>query len=240
MTHRSRLVLAGAVAAGTIALPGAAHAAPAFTALKPCYVSVAAAAGSDAQIEPIDLAGAGFTPNSRVDVTVNGAPSVTGGLVDAAGRLDAVAQSPLVAGRRPQPFEIVATEQGASAPAVVASSRAVELVVALDPANALARSKVRFSGSGFTGKGRRVYAHYRYKNKTRKTISFKKRGPCGTFSARRRQFPIRNPASGEWTVQFDGFKRYRASNLPLFPIKITVTRTVRFDRDAFSSGWRAR
>ena len=236
MTHRSRLALASAAAAGAVALPGAAHAAPAFTALKPCYVSLAGAAGAPAQVERMDLTGTGFAPNSKVDIAVDGSPAVTGAPVDAEGRLEAIADSPVASGRRSRAFSVTATQQGAAAPAVTATSRAVELLVELVPSQALARSKVRFRGSGFTRPGKNVYAHYRYKNKTRKTVAFKKSGPCGTFSARRRQFPIRNPASGEWIVQFDGYKRYKASNPgPLVPLKITVTRTVRFDRNAFSS-----
>ena len=34
-------------------------------------------------------------------------------------------------------------------------------------------------------------------------------GACGSFTKRRRQIPIRRPGLGEWTIQFDQYRRYR-------------------------------
>ena len=35
--------------------------------------------------------------------------------------------------------------------------------------------------------------------------------PCGRFSVRRKQIPIRNPRLGQWTLQIDQEKKYRSA-----------------------------
>lgn len=213
-----------AAAAGALLLPATAAGAT-LTAIKPCYVSVP---GTAPVTEPIALTGTGFTPNARVDIDIDGERTVNGAPVDAAGNLDAgTTPSPFVA-ERDRPFAIVATEQGAPAPAATAQSRGTALNVGISPRKARPSNKVRFRGRGFTGAGK-VYAHYRYKGKTRKTVSFRPKGPCGRFNARKRQIPVRRPGTGEWTLQFDQQKRYSESPESVFVrLKILVTRTIRF------------
>lgn len=222
MTNRSRTALACATLTGAVALPAAAEAAS-FTALKPCYVSLPAVQ------EPIKLAGTGFTPGSKVDIAVDGITRVFGAPVDAAGNLtgDPLAGAPPIA-QREKSFQITATEQGAAAPAATATAKVTALNVGVQPRRARPSSKVRFRGRGFTAPGK-VYAHYRYKGKTRKTVTFNPKGACGKFSVRKRQIPVRRPGTGEWTVQFSQQKRYARTPAGVFVrLKILVTRTIRF------------
>lgn len=233
----SRLAALVLVAAlGALALPGAAFGA-AFTALKPCYVSLPS---DNPRTELINLSGTGFTPNARVDVAVDGAPAVSGAPVDAAGNLAADPAAPLVV---PSPFvaerdreiQIVATEQGAAAPAISQATRVTALNVGIQPRRARPSSRVLFRGRGFTGGGK-VYAHYRYKGRTRKTVTFAPTGPCGRFTARKRQIPVSHPGTGQWTVQFDQQRRY--SRLPssvFVRLSILVTRTLRAGPSAATS-----
>jgi hypothetical protein len=214
-------------------VPGAAFGAS-FTALKPCYVSLPT---SPPQIELVNLAGSGFTPNALVDISLDGAISNAGVPVDAAGNLGAdpanpvVTQAPFVSSGE-KGFELVATERGAALPAAAATTRVTALNVGLSPRRARPSSRVRFRGRGFTG-GRRVYAHYRYKGKTRRTVRFTASGPCGKFDARARQIPVSRAGMGEWSVQFDQQKKYSRKPRSVFVrLRIVVSRTVRFDRKA--------
>ena len=231
MTNRRLVVLPGALIAA-LAVPGVAAGAT-FTALKPCYVSLA---GTQPATETINLAGSGFTPNSKVDIAVDGQTKVNGAPVDPAGNLAASAQAPFVS-QRDRAFTVTATEQGAPAPAAVGNTRVTALNVGIQPRRARPSSKVRFRGRGFTGAGK-VYAHYRYKGKTRKRVSFTPKGACGKFNARKRQIPVRRPGTGEWTVQFSQQKRYSAQPTGVFVrLKIIVTRTIRFNYNAQTSAF---
>ena len=53
-------------------------------------------------------------------------------------------------------------------------------------------------------------------------------GECGTWSVRRPQFPMRDPAQGNWVVQFDQSKKYVNGNTGRLAsvyvrVKITVS-----------------
>ncbi len=226
MSIRRLIALAITAAIGALALPAAALGA-AFTAIKPCYVSLPT---DNPQTELVDLAGNGFTPNSKVDIAFDGATVVSGAPVDPAGNLGTAARvtapAPFVA-KGEKAFQIVATEQGAAGPAISQATRVTALNVGIQPRKARPSSRVLFRGRGFTGKGN-VYAHYRYKGKTRRRVTFKPTGPCGTFTTRKRQIPVDNPGTGQWTVQFDQQKKYARRPASVFVrLSILVTRTVR-------------
>jgi hypothetical protein len=55
-----------------------------------------------------------------------------------------------------------------------------------------------------------VYAHYLFRGHLRKTVRLVRRPktPCGAFSRRARQIPLRRPHTGQWTVDFDQRRRY--------------------------------
>jgi hypothetical protein len=88
---------------------------------------------------------------------------------------------------------------------------------------------VQFRGRGFTGDGR-VYAHYLYKGKVRKTVTLSRttRPPCGTFSVRKRQIPVKRPKTGTWTLQVDQQQRYSRAPASVFVrVSILVQRVFR-------------
>lgn len=225
MSIRRIGVLAGAVAVPALALPTSSLAAT-LAPLKPCYVSLP----SPPRVEAIRVAGGGFAPNSKVDIAVDGRTAVANVPVDAAGNLPPAVPGVLAPFTREgdKPFQVVATQQGDPAITASQSSRVTALTVGIQPRRARPSSRVRFRGRGFTGAGR-VYAHYRYRNKTRERVSFKPSGPCGKFSARKRQIPVSRPGTGTWTVQFSQQKNYARRPATMFVrLKIFVTRTVRF------------
>jgi hypothetical protein len=194
----------------SLALPAAAQALPTIQPLKPCYVT--AGTPDEHQSEPVQITAAGFTPNSKVDLTIDGV-AVEGGTglqTDVAGNLpippNAIAapyvQSGIV------PFTVTLTEQGNPVNTVSATSKSTALGVTVKPTSARPSDLIRFKGLGFT-QDKPVYAHYLRKGKLRKTVRMERRpGECGSFKARRRQIPIDDPGLGKWIVQFDQSKRY--------------------------------
>jgi hypothetical protein len=195
-----RVVPAGVLACALTA-PAAAHAAPTLRQLDPCYVS---AGPAEEQRQTVRLAAGGFTPNALVDVAVDGAPvaGVAGTQVAGPdGRLQGSIPAPYRR-RGQRRFTVTLTEQGTPANTVTARSRITALAVGVRPRQTVPTDQVRFSGRGFTGRGR-VYAHYVFRGRVRKTVSMgRPKGACGVFSARRRQIPVR-PRRGVWLVQFD-------------------------------------
>lgn len=194
--------------------------------LKPCYVSVP---NASREVEPVTVAGGGFTPGSRVDVTVDGRGAVSGVPVDPLGNLPAGVQvrSPFIS-RGDRAFTIAVSEQGNPANVVTATSRVTALMASFQPRAGRPNRTVTFRGRGFTLAGK-VYLHYRFGGKTRRRVAVSPSGPCGRFAVRRRLFPFSPVSTGRWIVQFDQQKRFSATPRSAFVQQsITVTRTVRF------------
>ncbi|MDP9294880.1 MAG: hypothetical protein M3O90_10750 [Actinomycetota bacterium] len=205
-----------------LALPGAASAAT-LAPVKPCYVSVTAATR-----EAVDVSGAGFTPNSKVDLSMDGAVALAGAQVDPGGNLPAqVLQAPYQP-KGERAFNITATEQGNPASTATLTPRVTALNLGIQPRRARPSRRILFRGRGFTAASN-VYAHYLFGGKLRKTVSFgRPKDPCGTFTVRRRQIPVRNPRTGPWTLQVDQQKLYSRAPVSVFVrVKIIVQRVFR-------------
>jgi len=208
-TRRSARALGTALAALAL-MPAGAHAA-ALAPLKPCYISVTQRAQGEPNVitrEALDLAGSGFTAGALVDVSLDGKVERTI-QADPAGNLPPqVLQSPYQA-REQGTFALTAAEQGNPANAVTLPSRTTALELNLRPKRAKPSRRIRFSGSGFTAQSA-VWAHYLYKGKLRKTVRLVRQidNPCGTFSVRRRQIPVKRPKLGRWRLQVDQQRSY--------------------------------
>jgi hypothetical protein len=195
-----------------LAAPAAAQAAPTIQPLEPCYVTALTADGP--RSEGVQITAGGFTPNSNVDLTVDGA-LVPGGddlKAGASGELSALIEAPFVeSGRRP--FTVALTETANPANAVSATAESAALGVSLNPETARPSERIRFKGLGFT-QDKAIYVHYIRKGKLRKTVRMaRKPRACGGFRTHRRQFPMRNPRLGRWTLQFDQHRRYVDPNV---------------------------
>jgi hypothetical protein len=198
--------LVGAALAALALLPATAQAA-ALAPLKPCYISVTQPTGSKVT-EPLDLAGNGFTAGSLVDVSFNGKLDRTI-QADAAGNLPPqMLQSPYQA-KGQGTFTLTAAERGNPANTVALPSRTTALTLKLKPKRARPSTRIRFKGAGFTAQ-KAVWAHYLFRGKVRKTVRLVKRihNPCGVFSVRRKQIPVKNPKLGRWRLQVDQQRRY--------------------------------
>jgi hypothetical protein len=205
--------LVGAALAALALLPATAQAA-ALAPLKPCYISVTQTSpgtgggGGGITRESLDLAGNGFTAGSLIDVSFNGKLDRTI-QTDAAGNLPPqILQSPYQA-KGQGTFTLTAAERGNPANTVALPSRTTALTLKLKPKRARPSTRIRFKGAGFTAQ-KAVWAHYLYKGKVQKTVRLVKRikNPCGTFSVKRKQIPIKRPKLGVWRLQVDQQKRY--------------------------------
>lgn len=210
--------LAALVALLLTAAPAAAE--PVLAPLKPCYIS--AASEEQETSETISLTGSGFTPGAAIDLDIDG---------NAAGRTTAGSDGTLVYAmnapfqrRGEREFTITATEAGQAAVSV--TSRVTALLVTVSPKHARPTQTVTFSGRGFTDPGASVFLHYVLRDRKRRTVRLAEpSGPCGTFKVRRKQFPMRRPATGMWTFRVEQDGRYRAQSLkPHFLIDVLVRR----------------
>jgi hypothetical protein len=196
----------------SLAAPAPARAVPTLQPLKPCYVT-AATDQEGRESEGIAIAAAGFTPNSIVDLTIDGAPLAggsTGLQVDQSGNLNLPATAvpaPFVE-HGSRAFTLTLTETGNPANTVAATAQSTALGVYVHPKTAKPSDRVHFKGRGFTAP-LPIYAHYVRKGKPRKTVRMAHTpGECGSFETHRRQIPIRKPRLGKWIVQFDQSKKY--------------------------------
>ena len=208
-----------------LAVPAGARAAVIDPPLKPCYVTVGDALG---ERESVTFRASGFTPNSKVDLALDGQP-VPGGIAlqtDASGALGALTPlsipAPYVAAGS-RDFTISLIEQGNPASVATAIAKTTALGISVTPKSARPSRRIRFRGNGFTGR-KRVYAHYVYRGKVRKTVRMARpTGPCGSWQARKRQIPIPNPATGRWIVQFDQLRRYvEPPDIPSVYVRLTI------------------
>jgi hypothetical protein len=195
---RRSIALAVSVLAGSLA-PAAAAQTPTLAPLQACYVTAGAAAD---QREPVVINAQGLTKNGTATVAVDGTVFEAQAAIDPMGTLSGSVPAPFQEhGQRL--FTLSITDNANPALALSAQSLVTALDVRVTPANARPSRRVRFRGRGFTG-GPSVYAHYVRKGKLRKTVLLATAAePCGTFDVRRRQLPIRRPATGRWMVQID-------------------------------------
>jgi hypothetical protein len=197
----------GPAVAALLLLPGAAQAAS-LTPIKACYVTSTDGVSGAIRREPIQFGGSGFTPGGLVDLALDGAIARTV-QADPAGNLPTQALEAPYRSKGQRAFVLTATDRANAANTVEATSHVTAFDVSIKPSTAAPSSKVRFRGRGFTQPGA-VYGHYLFGGKVRKTVRFSKpAAPCGTFSAKRRQIPIKKPRLGQWTLQIDQEKQYR-------------------------------
>ncbi len=206
---RFRLHAAAGTLLVALAVPASAQAVPTIEPLRPCYVTAGSA--KNPQAEGVLVRAQGFTANSQVDLTVNGAPIANsiGLQVGDTGLLDSLTPFPAPWVRKgTEEFTVTLTEQQNPANTVSATTKATRLGVKIRPKSARPSQKIRFKGSGFTA-DKPVYAHYIRKGRQVERVRMVRRtGECGSWSVRRPQFPMRNPDQGNWFVQFDQSRKF--------------------------------
>jgi hypothetical protein len=219
--------VAAAAALGYLAAPAAALT-PVLDPLAPCYV-----AAQPDQRERVDVNGHGFAPYAFIDVYVDDVlqsvpPGTAPPQADVNGDIKGSVSAPFIP-IGVHRFTLRLTQHDAPQNTVTATSRVAALTVAQHPARASTRSRVRFSGRGFTTPGV-VYAHYLYAGHSHKTVRISRtHGACGQFSRKMRQFPFKHsPKVGTWTIQFDQTRHYDPANENVaVRLTIKVHRTIK-------------
>ena len=189
--------LAVAVAIATIAAPSVAHAASLTTEPeKSCYRSG----------ETLHFLGEDFTASNLVDLSRDGTP-VSQFPADQAGRFDASLRLLLDRGRQRRTYAATdSTNPGLSASVPVMVSA---VGVGLSPKTGPVSRRFRIRARGFTT-GRTLWAHVVHNRSKRHLRIGRLKGACHDLRARRRLLP-RNAGFGRHRIQFDTFRRYRAS-----------------------------
>jgi hypothetical protein len=199
-------LLAAAVGA-LLLLPGMARAAT-LTPLEPCYVITTDEVSKEVTRDPVEFGGGGFTPGGLVDLALDGKLRRTV-QADPAGNLPAQVLAAPYRRKGQRPFKLTATDQANPANTIDALSNVTAFDVSILPSTADPSSRVRFRGRGFIQPGA-VYGHYLNRGRVRKTVTLARvpRAPCGTFSVKRRQIPVRKPRLGQWLLQIDQERKY--------------------------------
>jgi hypothetical protein len=219
-----------AVAATATALAPAAAEAATLTPLKGCYVTSTDAVNG-VHREPVAFGGSGFTPGGLVDLSLDGKLQRTVA-ADAAGNLPAQTLDSPYRSKGQRAFTLTATDKANPANTVDALSKVTAFDVSIRPSTAAPSSRVRFRVRGFTQPGT-VYGHYLYKGRVRKTVTLKKHpaAPCGTFSVKRQQIPVKSPKLGKWRLQIDQDHTYhRAPARGALRVDISVERVFKPSR----------
>jgi hypothetical protein len=194
----------------TLALAATAQADVVLDPLKPCYVSDG---DLPTQRETIHVHATGFTPLQAVTLTLDG-NAVAHGMSDSFGAVTANVPAPFQ-GQGEHTFTLVVVEDQNQLNNASAAAQVTNLGVTLKPKRARPSRKVRFSGRGFTNDAP-VFGHYLFGGKVRKTVRFVQRPtlPCGVFKAKRKQIPVKRPATGDWLLQVDQRRRYVTPPVP--------------------------
>ena len=208
-----------AVTALLLAVAAAPARAAALDPLEPCYVST----GPETEKrEKVTVRGTDFLPNTAVEVLIDGT-SVYRPSTDAVGDFAVLVDAPY----QPRGERSFTLEVRDGVNWLAAQSRVTNLAVNVRPRRAPPSSRVRFRGRGFKETGP-VYAHYLYGRKLQKTVRLAagSNSPCGTFSVKRRQIPVENARTGNWTIQIDQKKAYDPQPDPVWvrlPIVVSET-----------------
>jgi len=210
---RNSLAVAATVAATALAAPAGASAATlAVEPVEACY----------REQQSVVLTGSGFGASSLVDISRDG--SSLGTLAaDASGAFQGTLELPgLASGQRSLTYVATDTANSAlTAPVtVVATATDVDVRPLAGPAN----RRLRIRARGFFG-GRTLWAHLirRGRGAVRTVKIGRVKGPCRKVRARKRLLRANTPA-GEYRVQFDTFRRYKAKRKVEYDrLSVTVT-----------------
>ena len=190
-------------AAAVLLLPQPAQAAV-LQPIAACYRSV-----DEQTRETVPVRADGFTPGEHVNVFLDGQLVQENVVVLTDGQISGAVSAPFIA-RGERPFTLTVTEVEQPSNTATVESRVAALSLRMKPRNAKPRDRVRIIGRGFIGTD--AYAHYVRKGKVRRTVRLgTPKGPCGRINVKRRQFPVRKPALGRWTLQVDNQKTYSAT-----------------------------
>jgi hypothetical protein len=185
----------------------------------------------------LTIAGAGFTPGGPVAIesTTASKPTpaaLTSATADAAGNF--VTKTPPLGFDRfdttDQTYNLLAIDR--TNPAITAAATLPQVRFGFDakPDTGLPSRTVRYTARGFLP-GKPVYAHFRFRGKTRRNVLIGvPAAPCGVVSRRMRLLPTKT-RFGTWTVYMDHVKTYSPKTAKASPLlsakgRLVIRRTL--------------
>lgn len=223
----ARRALAVLPLAAVAAAAPSAQAAPTIATL-PCVPYIAGQ-------QTMPILAAGFAPNNFVTVYTNSTSSPTPRILTAA-RLDGLGifrmttQPPSFSRRNGnvEAFNLIAEDKTDPAARVIATMpfQLVRFGMTRSPSPKRPHQTVRYTARGYEP-GKRVYAHFRYRGATRRTVSLGiAKGPCGITSRRMRALPTK-VRYGSWRAYIDQRSRFSQRTRPQWIDPFTITRASR-------------
>jgi hypothetical protein len=175
----------------------------------------------------------GFAPGGFVQfhTTSAGSPSprtLTSGQLDGIGTFGQLVTPPSFSNFKSnrETFNLIAsdTRDPAAPLAAFTQFEVVRFGLTTVPAQAKPSSRVRYTARGFVP-GKRIYAHYRFGGKTRRTVSLGvAKGACGIATKRMRLLPTR-ARLGTWKTYVDQAKRFSVNSRPQWKGTLYIRRT---------------
>ena len=127
--------------------------------------------------------------------------------------------------RNLQTFSLLAEDKSEPGAPILASTsfQVVRFGMTRSPDPKRPRQTVKYTARGFLP-GQRVYAHFRHRGVTRRTVSLGiAKGPCGITSRRMRALPTK-VRYGDWRAYIDQSRRFSRRTRPQWIDPFTITR----------------
>jgi hypothetical protein len=182
--------------------------------------------------QTMTVIGAGFTPNGLVSFsTITKAaptpvPFGSSLILPTGAFLKATLPPPFsTPTRNIESFLLIATDSTNPVAPLLATTpfQVVRFGLTTSPSPRRPTSNVRYSARGFET-GKRVYVHFRFGGKTRRTVDLGvAKGPCGITSKRMRALPTK-ARYGVWTTYTDQVKKFSAKTRPAWKDSFTIFR----------------
>jgi hypothetical protein len=212
-----------AVAGGT----ATAGAAPTIATKIPCVANLGLGGAMT-----LPLTGSGFSPNGVValQTSTSSRPTpkdLTSVSADPGGNIATRVDPPAFSSRSTveQTFRLIAIEAANPANTATATFRQVRFGFDARPSTGRPARRVAYTARGFLP-GRPVYAHFRFRGKTRRNIKIGvARAPCGIASKKMRLLPTKT-RFGTWTVYMDQAPTYSNSTLLQAKGSLVIQRTL--------------
>lgn len=226
----SRRFLAASSAAALAAAAGGAGAASAAPTIATKNACVANLGLGGAMTLP--LIGSGFTPNGVVvlqtSTTAKPAPTNLASVsADPNGNIASRVDPPAFSSNSTvdQSFNLIATEAANPANTATAKFRQVRFGFDAQPSTGRPSRRVRYTARGFLP-GKPVYAHFRFRGKTRRNVKIGVAGPpCGIASKTMRLLPTKT-RFGTWMVYMDQVPTFSKSTLLQARGSLVIQRTL--------------
>lgn len=218
----------------------------ALAALPVAAIAIAAAPAQAAEIKTLPcvpyvagqqsmpLVATGFTPGAFATFYTNNVANptpriLTSGRLDAAGAFTTATLPPPFTRPRGalETFNLIAEDKTNPATPIIATMpfQVVRFGMTRNPNPKRPRQRVTYTARGFTP-GKVVYAHFRFRGKTRRTVSLGvAKGACGITAKRMRALPTR-VRYGAWRAYIDQSRKFSVSTRPQWIDPFTITRVI--------------